>query len=83
MAEWRYEGTACPLNGGSLSWGGTCSPDPEHICRYLRGGSSQTGQRSKVLCNWPRNGSDIDTGPDMSQTDVLGWLRGQFDAVQE
>jgi hypothetical protein len=54
MAAWRPTGTRCPLDEGTASME-KCMP-----CRFFRGASSPPREPWKMLCNWPRNGSDVE-----------------------
>lgn len=67
MSKWRPYGTPCPITAEAVSWAGICGD-----CPYFRGMSS-LGKDRKVNCNWPRNGAEIDSRPDLSVFDKEFW----------
>ena len=53
MANWRLTGSRCPLDERELRLS-VCQP-----CRFFRGASRPPGEPWKMLCNYPRNGTEV------------------------
>ena len=54
MSTWRNEGETCPVTEEPLGF------DACRACRFFRGASRPPRSEGwKILCNWPRHGSEI------------------------
>ena len=81
MAERRIVGSnepedLCPLDAETLTLEKCLK------CPYFRGGAG-IGKVASVLCNWPRNGSDIDTRPRVVRVlpEIPEYMRDAFSDI--
>ncbi len=66
MSQKRVSGERCPINEQPLSID-MCQP-----CRFFRGASRMNGGPWTVNCNWPRDGSNIES-PRVPEAFTRAW----------